>query len=248
MKNHSPTEPVDERWVAHMRDLSTGVVPPTPADPHDMSRVAIRRTRTRRAVLVTGGGMAAVAAVAATAFALGGPTTDGVLLPGASVSVSTSADPSSGVSADVPAVWQVHELEGLTYALPPEMVTSGPFQQEPGETSEAWHREEDPDAPPFIRVAFFDQPNKWQSWPNDVSKPGTQEFELPGAELATVSDMAAEAAGLPSGSDVPDRLKGPAMLVIERADGPGVYVISLNLPHEGSKEFARQLQASLSLD
>lgn len=259
-------EPVDERWVAHVRDLGAGVVPPTPADPHDMSRVAIRRTRTRRAVLATGGGMAAVAAVAATAFVLGGPTTDGVLLPGASVSVSTSADPSSGVSEDpeaealarekerlaavalAPDGWEVHELEGLTYALPPEIVTSGPVQDEPGVVSDMWHSSEDPDAPPFLRIAYYAEGSESPAWPGVADKSGGEEFDLPGAERATVSDVAAEVAGLPSGTDVPDSRKGPAMLVIERADGPGTYVITLNLPRERSEEFVEVFRASLSLD
>jgi hypothetical protein len=261
------TEPVDERWVAHMRDLSTGIVPPTPADPHDMSRVAIRRTRARRAVLVTGGGVTAVAAVAVTAFALGGPTTQGVLLPGAPASVSVSADPSSEAAVSAaeaealarekerlaavalaPDGWHVHELEGLTYALPPEIVSSGPVQDEPGVTSDMWHSSEDPDAPPFIRVAYYAEGSESPAWPDVASKADAREFKLPGASRALVADISAEVAGLPSGTEVPGDWKGPRMFVIESADGPGTYVITLNLPREGSAEFVQEFQASLTLD
>src|SRR5690606_27951232 len=82
MTGRTSIDEVDEGWVAHLRDLSAGVEPPTSANPHAMSRTAIRRTRTRRAVLSTGGGVLTVAAVAGAAFALGGPTTTGELLPG----------------------------------------------------------------------------------------------------------------------------------------------------------------------
>jgi hypothetical protein len=243
--SRSTVEPVDESWVAHLRDLSTAVAPPTSADPHAMSRTAIRRTRTRRAVLTTGGGVLTVAAVAGAALALGGPTTPDALLPGASASATASTDPSAA-APEVPAGWHVHELEGLTYALPPEIVTSGPVQDEPGVTSDMWHSSEDPDSPPFLRMAHYDEGSTTPVWPGVADKPG-EEFDLPGAERATVADAAAEVAGLPSGTDVPDDWKGPAMLVVEREDGPGAYVISLNIPHEGSKQFVDQFRATLSL-
>jgi hypothetical protein len=203
---------------------------------------------------VTGGGVTAVAAVAVTAFALGGPTTQGVLLPGApasvsvSASASASADPSSGASGEVSAAWHVHELEGLTYALPPEIVTSGPVQDEPGVTSDMWHSSEDPDAPPFVRVAYYAAGSESPAWPDVASKADAWEFELPGASRAIVADISAEVAGLPSGTEVPGRSKGPRMFVIERADGPGTYVITLNVPREGSAQFVQGFRASLSLD
>lgn len=266
MNDHSTTRLVDESWVAHLRDLSTAVAPPTAADPHTMSRVAIRRTRTRRAVLTTGGGVLTVAAVAGAAFALGGPTAPGVLLPGGSPAVTASADPSMSTEeqrarraeevraaavemlrSDLPEGWHVHELEGLTYAVPPEIVTSGPVQDEPGVTSNMYHSVEDPDAPPFYRIAYFDEGSETPAWPGVVDEAGGEEFDLPGAESAVVRDVAAEAAGLPAGTAVPDDQTGPVMLVIERADGPGAYVITLNLPHEGSEELVQTFRDALIL-
>jgi hypothetical protein len=261
--SRSTIETVDESWVAHLRDLSTGVEPPTSANPHAMSRVAVRRTRNRRAVLATGGGVMTVAAVAGAAFAIGSPMTAGVLLPGGSTSADASASMSveeqrlkelqvaareALESAGVPDGWEVHELEGLTYALPPGIVTSGPVQDEPGETSDMWHSSEDPDAPPFLRMAYYDEGSETPAWPGVADKAGGEEFDLPGAERATVLDVAAEAAGLPSGTAVPDDQKGPVMFVIERADGPGAYVITLNLPHEDSEEFVDGFQPSLTLN
>jgi hypothetical protein len=261
MNDHSTTKPVDESWVAHLRDLSTGVAPPTAANPHAMSRVAIRRTRTRRAVFATGGGVLTVAAVAGAAFALGGPTAPGVLLPGGSPAASSaSADRSMSVdqrraleaaqellASDLPEGWHVHELEGLTYAVPPEIVTSGPGQDEPGVTSDMWHSVEDPDAPPFYRIAYFDEGSETPAWPDVADEADGEEFDLPGAERAVMQDVAAEAAGLPSGTAVPDDQKGPVMFVVERADGPGAYVITLNLPHEGSTELVQTFRQSLIL-
>ncbi|GAA4705505.1 hypothetical protein APR04_001909 [Promicromonospora umidemergens] len=247
--SRSTLEPVDESWVAHLRDLSSAVEPPTSANPHVMSRVAIRRTRTRRAAIATGGGVLTVAAVAGAAFALGGPTVPRVLLPGGSppAASTTSADPASGTTSEVPAGWHVHELEGFTYALPPEIVTSGPVQDEPGVTSDMWHSSEDPDAPPFLRMAYYAEGSDSPAWPDVASKPDGDEFDLSGAERATVTDAAAMAAGAPERTEVPQSWKGPAMLVIERADGPGAYVINLNLPTEGSKEFVEEFRATLSL-
>ena len=267
--NHPTTEPVDESWVAHMREVSTGVVPPTPANPYDMSRVAIRRTRTRRAVLVTGGGMTAVAAVAATAFALGGPTTGGVLLPGSSTSVSESADPASGVSegaeaealaretqrlaavALAPDGWRVHDVEGLTYALPPEIVTSGPVQDEPGETSDMWHSEEDPDTPPFIRVAYLTP--DYEFYDTDAGgltqtpSPEATSFDLPGASVASVEDGSSEELREITGIPERDGAGQPVKILVHRADGPGRYVITMNLP-EGSDELVEGFLDSLSLN
>ena len=142
--------------------------------------------------------------------------------------------------------WEVHELEGLIYALPPEIVTSGPVEDEPGVTADMWHSGEDADSPPFLRMAYFDEGSENPAWPGFADKPG-EEFDLPGAERAIVADIAAEVAGLPGDTDVPDHWKGPAMLVIEREDGPGAYVISLNLPAEGSEEFVEEFRASLRL-
>src|SRR5690606_23184247 len=121
---HAPHEaPQDERWLAHLREVSDGVVPPTAVDPHALSRVAVRRTRLRRTALATGGGLATVAAVAATAFALSTPAM-GTLLPGAApVAASAPADgtdPARGLVTDLPDGWHAHDLEGLSYALPPD--------------------------------------------------------------------------------------------------------------------------------
>ncbi len=270
--SHPTTEPVDEGWVAHVREVSTAVVPPTPANPYDMSRVAIRRTRTRRAVLVTGGGMTAVAAVAATAFALGGPTTAGVLLPGGSTATATSpsasADPSMSAeerrsrevqaaavealeSAGVPEGWEVHELEGLTYALPPEIVTSGPVQDEPGVTSDMWHSGENPDAPPFFRIAyvtpdyeFYDtKSGGLTQMPGREAKP----FDLPGATTATVEDGSSqelrEIMAMPAAAGANE----PVRIIVHRADGPGRYLITMNLP-EGNDDLIEGFRDSLSLD
>ncbi|MFD6142750.1 hypothetical protein [Promicromonospora sp. NPDC060271] len=263
MNDHSTTNPVDESWVAHLRDLSTGVEPPTSANPHAMSRVAIRRTRTRRAVLATGGGVLTVAAVAGAAIALGGPTAPGVLLPGgspvSSASSSTSAEERRAREVDlaarealeqaksVPDGWHAHELEGLTYALPPEIVTSGPVQDEPGVTSHMWHSSEDPDVPPFLRIAYYDEGSETPSWPSIADKPGGKDLSLPGARRAVAHDVSAEAAGLPDGSEVPDDMKGPTMFVLEPTSGPGAYVITLNLAQEGATDFVKAFQSTLTL-
>lgn len=250
-RNHHTPEPADDGWLAHVREVSGGVTPPTPGNPHDMARVAVRRTRTRRAVLVTGGGVTAVAALAGAAFALGGPTTTGVLLPGTvpsvspSVSPSASADPASG---KVPTGWHSHELAGLTYALPPEIVTSGPVVDEPGVTSDMWHSSVDPDSPPFLRMAYFDEGSATPAWPGIADRTGGEPFDLPGAERAETFDVAAEVYGLPAGTEVPDDQKGPTMLVLEPATGEGAYVITLNLPHETAEAFVESFLPTLSLD
>lgn len=250
MTRNDSTPPVDDGWVDHLRDVVGGVVPPTPADPHDLARVAVRRTRARRAFLVSGGGLTAVAAVAATAFALGGPTTSGELLPGAAV--SASADPDSGLEttrlrAQLGAEgWHTEELEGLTYALPPEIVTSGPVADEPGVTSDMWHSEEDPDSPPFLRMAYYDEGS--EDLPGITDRTDGEPFGLPGAGRALAFDVSAEVAGLPTGTEAPDDAKGPTMLVIEPATGEGAYLITLNLPHDTAEEFVASFLPTLSLD
>ncbi|MEU4386899.1 hypothetical protein [Promicromonospora sp. NPDC023805] len=253
MNDHSTTTPVDESWVAHLRDLSTGVTAPTVANPHAMSRVAIRHTRTRRAVLATGGGVLTVAAVAGAAFALGGPTAPGVLLPGGTPASSASADPSASAEerqelsqSDLPGGWHEHELEGLMYALPPEIVTSGPVQDEPGVTSDMWHSSEDPDSPPFFYMAYYDEGSESPAWPDIADKPGGEQLEVPGARRATAHDVSALAAGLPEGN-VADDEKGPTMLLLEPTSGAGAYMISLNLPPETSEEFVEAFAATLVL-
>jgi hypothetical protein len=262
MNNHSIAEPIDERWVAHLRDLSAGVVPPTPANPHAMSRVAIRRTRTRRAVLVTGGGVTAVAAVAGAAFALGGPTTTGVLLPGGATSASDALTKSASESAtaDVPDGWEVHELEGLTYALPPEMVTSGPVQDDlqhggfssldvltPGVTSDMWHSSDDPDAPPFLRIAYVTPDYEFYDTKarglTQTPGPDAWSFDLPGASVATIEGDGA----LPEIAGARESEALVRKILVHRADGPGRYLITMTLP-AGSEDFVGKFQASLSLD
>jgi hypothetical protein len=254
------TEPADDGWLTHLREVGGGVVPPTPADPHDLARVAVRRTRARRAFLVSGGGLTAVAAFAGAAFALGGPTAAGVLLPGGSASVAASADPSAGSAAsasapagsgsgpaagEVPDGWHTHELAGLTYSLPPEIVTSGPVEDEPGVTSDMWHSSVDPDAPPFLRMAWYEDGP--EDLPGITDRTDGEPFDLPGAERAEAFDVAAEAYGLPTGSEVPDDAKGPTMLVLEPATGKGAYMISLNLPHESAADFVATFKTTLSL-
>lgn len=264
MNDHSTTKPVDENWVAHLRDLSTGVAPPTSADPHAMSRVAIRRTRTRRAVFATGGGMLTVAAVAGAAFALGGPTAPGVLLPGGSPASSAQTSMSAEEqrarevelaarealeqARNVPDGWHAHELEGLIYALPPEIVTSGPVQDEPGETSDMWHSSEDPDAPPFLRIAhvtpdyeFYDTKAAGLT---QTPGPDATSFDLPGASVATVDDSAAlsESAGFPEAD--PDR--GLVKILVHREDGPDRYTITMNLP-KADPAFVDEFLATLTL-
>lgn len=271
-RNHTP-EAVDDGWLTHLREIGGGVVPPTPADPHGLARVAVRRTRARRAVLASGGGLAAVAVFAGAAFALGGPTTAGVLLPGGSASVAASvaasaeasADPSAGPGAsasasasadpasdpaagEVPDGWHTHELAGLTYSLPPEIVTSGPVEDEPGVTSDMWHSETDPDSPPFLRMAYYEEGPELEAWPGIADRTDGEPFDLPGAERAEAFDVAAETAGLPTGTEVSDDAKGPTMLVLEPATGEGAYIISLNLPHDTAEEFVESFKATLSLD
>lgn len=261
MNDHSTIEPTDESWVAHLRDLSTSVAPPTAGDPHAMSGVAIRRTRTRRAVLATGGGMLTVAAVAGAALALGGPTTAGGLLPGGAP--SASADPSASNAADPDplaasarsalevADWPTYELADLTYALPPEIVTSGPVQDEPGVTSDMWHSTEDPDAPPFLRIAYYDEGTASPVWPEIADEAVGEELNLPGVKRAVAIDVSDEAAGLPDGGGPdgrdPDSPTEAAMLVLEPVSGPGAYVLSLNLPKESAKDFVRAFESTLRL-
>lgn len=268
----STIETVEESWVAHVRELSTGVEPPTAANPHTMSRVAIRRTRTRRAVLVGGGGLTAVAAVAGAAFALGGPPAGEALLPG-TPSVAASADPSEPSiseeertardlekvradavaaleSAGVPTDWEVHELEGLTYALPSEIVTGGPVQDEPGVTSDMWHSSADPDAPPFFRIAYVTP--EYEAYDTKASgltqTPGAEArpFDLPGSTVATIengADLSAIAGARPESAGEFVRI------LVHRADGPGRYIITMTLrdAEEVDKEFVEYFQASLSL-
>ncbi|GAA2221313.1 hypothetical protein GCM10010413_11390 [Promicromonospora sukumoe] len=258
--DHTP-EPADDGWLTHLREVGGGVVPPTPADPHDLARVAVRRTRTRRAFLASGAGLTAVAAFAGAAFALGGPTTAGVLLPGGSASVSASASPDPSATAssaadpdpatelaagEVPDGWHTHELAGLTYSLPPEIVTSGPVQDEPGVISDMWHSSVDPDSPPFLRMAYHEEGP--EDLPGIVYQVDGEPFDLPGAERAEVFDVAAEVYGLPPGTEVPDDQKGPTMLVLEPASGEGAYMINLNLPHESAADFVATFKATLSLD
>ncbi|MFI2363186.1 hypothetical protein [Promicromonospora sp. NPDC019610] len=252
--DHTP-EPLDDGWLAHVRDVGGGVVPPTPADAHALASVAVRRTRTRRAVLVAGGGVTAVAAFAGAAFALVGPTASGELLPGgpvsssATISASASADPAAGAaSGEAPAGWHTHELASLTYSLPPDLVTSGPVEDEPGVTSDMWHSEADPDAPPFLRMAYYDEGPESTEWPDIADRSGGEPFDLPGAASALAFDVAVEVAGLPSGTELPDDQKGPTMLVIEPATGQGAYLVTLNLPHETAEEFVSSFEATLSLD
>ncbi len=248
--DHTP-EPADDGWLAHLREVGGGVVPPTPADPHDLARVAVRRTRARRAFLASGGGLAAVAAFAGAAFALGGPTTAGVLLPGGSVAASASpsasaASPDPGSAAgEVPDGWHTHELGGLTYSLPPEIVTSGPVEDEPGVTSDMWHSKVDPDSPPFLRMAYYEEGP--EDLPGITDRTDGEPFDLPGAERAEAFDVAAEVYGLPTGTEVPDDEKGPTMLVVEPASGEGAYMITLNLPHDTAADFVATFKTTLSL-
>lgn len=264
MNNHS-TPPVDESWVAHLRDLGSGVAAPTPADPQAMSGVAIRRTRTRRAALVTGGGMMTVAAVAGAAFALGGPTAADVLLPGGSTAESSTvtqerwaqelqvAAQDDPESEGPPDGWEEQELVDLTYALPPGIVTSGPVQDEPGVTSHMWHSTEDPDAPPFLRIAHYDAGSDNPAWPSAADQPGGQDPALPGVANAVRFDVTAEAAGLPDGEDgVSDpggagRASTSTMLVLRPSTGSDAYLITLNLPTEPADEFLHAFESTLHL-
>lgn len=248
MNDHSTIRPVDENWVAHVRELSSGIEPPTRANPHAMSRVAIRRTRTRRAALVGGGGLTAVAAVAVTAFALGGPPAPGLLLPGAAA--SASADPGAGAASQVPAGWNEHELAGLTYALPPEIVTSGPVQDEPGVTSDMWHSSEGPDSPPFLRIAYVTPDYEfYDSKAGGLTQaPGAEArpFDLPGSTVATIEDGAA--LSVIAGAR-PESAGEFVRILVHRADGPGRYIITMTLRDAGEvdKKFVEQFQDSLSL-
>lgn len=304
---HSTIEPVDETWLAHVREVSTGVVPPTPANPHDMSRTAVRRTRTRRAVLLTGGGLATIAVAAGAAFAFGGPTTGGVLLPGSETSSVTpgvsaeaeallaeadaqalraeelraaaaaakgelrteelqaeaaeaetrakalraaaesSPDPASGD----PTGWEVHELEGLTYALPAEIVTSGPVQDEPGVTSDMWHSSVDPDAPPFFRIAYVTPDYEFYDAKSGglTQTPGSAatSFELPGATVATIEDGTSEELREITAMPAGDGAVEPVRILVHRADGPGRYIITMTLP-EGNDDLIERFRNSLTLN
>ena len=253
-KNRSATvaEHTDERWVAHLRDLSAAVVPPTAGDPHAMSRTAVRRTRTRRAVFATGGGVLTVAAVAGAAFALNGPTAPGVLLPGGSTSVAApaSADPASDAAAEVPDGWNVHELEGLTYALPSEIVTSGPVHDEPGETSDMWHSSKDPDSPPFLRIAsvtpdyeFYDSK---ASGLTQTPGPEATPFDLPGSSLASLEEGTEDLSAAAGMNPDSESSATPVRILIHRADDPVRYVITMNLP-EKNPELVEAFIDSLSL-
>lgn len=264
--SRSTLEPVDESWVAHLRDLSADVVPPTSANPHTMSGAAIRRTRTRRAVFATGGGMLTVAAVAGAALALNGPTAPGELLPGGSTSVSSdssmsveerrAADVQAAArealeSAGTPDGWNVHELEGLTYALPPEIVTSGPAQDEPGETSHMWHSSDDPDSPPFLRIAYVTPDYEfYDSKAGGLTQtpgPEATSFDLPGSSLASVEEGTADLFAAAGGNPDAESSATPVRILIHRADDPGRYVVTMNLPQENS-DFVEGFIDTLSLE
>ncbi|GAB2499380.1 hypothetical protein GCM10027063_43690 [Promicromonospora xylanilytica] len=230
----------DESWVAHLRELSTGVVPPTSANPHAMSRVAIRRTRNRRAALSAGGGLLTVAAVAGAALALGGPATQGMLLPGGSPSASdterpaAAEEPRKATPGSVPDGWTVHELEGLTYALPPEIVSSGRVQDEPGSTSDMWRSGEDPDAPPFLRVAHVTP--EYEFYDSEAGgltqEPGSEatSFDLPGSSLASVEEGTADLSAAAGINPEAEAAVTPVRILVHRADDPGRYVITMTLP------------------
>lgn len=228
----------DESWVAHLRELSSGVAPPTAANPHAMSRTAIRRTRNRRAVLATGGGVLTVAAVAGAAFALGGPTTPGVLLPGGPPSASDAERPAAAernpTPESVPDGWTVHELEGLSYAVPPEIVSSGRVEDEPGSTSDMWRSAADPDAPPFLRIAhvtpdyeFYDSKAGGLT---QTPGPEATSFDLPGSSLASVEEGTADLSAAAGINPEAEAAVAPVRILVHRADDPGRYVITMNLP------------------
>ncbi|MFD6448447.1 hypothetical protein ACFWEJ_25315 [Promicromonospora sp. NPDC060204] len=253
-------EPLDDGWLAHVREVSGGVVPPSPADAHALANVAVRRTRTRRAVLATGGGLTAVAAFAGAAFALGGPTTSGELLPGgapsssASVSASASgADAAAAAgagSAEVPAGWDTDTLDGLTYALPPDVTRSGDrIEAEPGILADFW-RHKGEDVPPYIHVAritpeyeFYDTKARGLT-----QTPGAEadEFDLPGASVATVEKGTEELREVMGAS--PTGTADLVRIIVHRADGPDRFLITMTLPEDADDAWVDTFLNTLSLD
>lgn len=239
----------NENWAIHLRQVGAEVVPPTPADPHSMADVAVRRTHVRRAVAMGGSVTGIVAMVAGTAFALSGPGQAPEALPGTAAVSTTEAASASPADDGVPAGWHPERLGKLSYALPPDIVTSGPSQDEPGVESQMWHDRLDPDAPPFLRVEVVTP--DYEFYDTDAaglrSTPGTgaETFDVAGASAATVEDATGElmeAAGVFGGGARPVRI------IVHPDGGDDRYVIHLNLPAEGSDELLAGLQGSLRMD
>lgn len=251
----------NENWAAHLRRVGSGVVPPSPADPHAMAATAVRRTRVRRAVVAGGSVTGIVAVVAGTAFALGGHGPAPEALPGTatvSTTEAVSADPAGGV----PAGWHSERLGRLSYALPPELETGGPNPDEPGSESLTWHDRRDPDAPPFIHVQAVTP--EYEFYDTDAtglrSTPGAdaEAFDVAGAGVATIEDAtddltdAVFGGGSPGGSGADgsgdSRTLRPVRFIVHPEGSEERYVISLNLPAEGSDALVDGLRASLRVD
>ncbi|MBL0884822.1 hypothetical protein [Myceligenerans indicum] len=223
-------------WATHLRRVGAGVVPPTPADPHVMAAVAVRRTRVRRAVVAGVSVTGAVAAIAGTAFALGGSAQPPEALPGAAMVSATEA----AAVGTVPEGWHVEHLRDLSFALPPEFEGDGPNPPEPGEESWTWSDDRDPDVHRSVHVevvtpeyAYYDATaGGTRSTPGD----GAEEFEVAGAGVATVEDMTEElkaAAGTADGRDAgtpgPDSPR-VARIIVHPAGSDARYVIHVNVP------------------
>ncbi|GAA1875998.1 hypothetical protein [Myceligenerans crystallogenes] len=98
-------------WNRRMREIGAHVMPTTPADPRAMADTAIRRARTRRALVGGGGGLAALALVAGTVFVANGFVPATASLPGgggAAANVTSrgahGAGPDGGLASGDPGV------------------------------------------------------------------------------------------------------------------------------------------------
>lgn len=260
----------DENWATDLRQVGDGVVPPTPADPHAMAATAVRRTRVRRAVIASGSVTGIIAMVAGTAFAMSGPLQSPEALPGGAVA-STAEEQSassevSPASDGVPENWHTEQLRDLSYALPPHLVTSGPGEDEPGVESQNWHDRRDPDAPPFVRVEVV-TPDHEFDYTDAVPLRSMLELAddgeaigVEGAEVAVLKDATGDlmsAAGVPHGEGTvltgePLQVDGdsvrPVQIIIHPEGSDDHYVVSLNLPAEGSDELLDGFRDSLRLD
>ncbi|GAB3160953.1 hypothetical protein GCM10027059_09980 [Myceligenerans halotolerans] len=249
----------NDNWVTHWRQVGTGVNPPTPADPHAMAAVAVRRTRTRRAALAGGSVAGIVAMVAGTAFAMGGAGQTPEVLPGAGV--ASTSETGSAIPADgrTPADWHSEQWHDLSYALPPEFATDGPNPPEPGIESVTWSDNRDPDVHRSVYVEIVTP--DFEFYDTDAgglrSTAGTdaEAFDVAGAKVATIEDMTddlRQAAGIAGGGDAAGN-GGPdaprvARFIVHPDGGDERYVIVLNLPAEGSDELVEGLQDSLRVD
>ncbi|WP_125775564.1 hypothetical protein [Antribacter gilvus] len=127
----------DEQFTARLRGLADGLEAPTPVDPDALASVAVRRTRTRRAVVRSGALTAVAALVVTAAFTL--PNAGRPPLPGgdASPSAGTATSPSPEVSAESEAA-PSPDASSLPQGTPVPTVWRDPFVYEAATVPDGW--------------------------------------------------------------------------------------------------------------